>query len=833
MTSFELVPNYDDYSSSQQEQTYPAVPPSTLVRRRTYLQSVTHFLVIILFALAALVAVSSSYSRAPPQATKARQSLLNAFVNEAGAVSLTLKESSWLETLPELTMFRSGGKAYSVSDKSLILDQRIKYSSTDSIGSFDATEITYKSGMGGPTMICTVRVYDDVSAVVFEQRFPQGVKETTLGDAESLSTVFPSFGVPPGDTTRRGYAQWISWVYGSKDDERRELLVAPGFSSPRFGLWDADGINTLRGGIGGTGAIAIFDEAGRDTIVLSPYGESVMAINQANLAPGVTCYGVFGNASSIPPNAAFSVLVIGSSEGINAAMRDWGTVMRRGIGVEREKNDDVTLNFLGHTSDNGAYLYYNSGGSSYLDTYLSLQRYASSIKLPLKYVLLDSWWYTRSKVNNGVKNWTASSSPAFPESGLLKLFEETGWWVQAHNRYWAPDTDYAKQNGGSFNFYIDEKNKGAVPQDKMFWHWLFREAKAWGLRVYEQDWLFNELYYSAGSLLTDVNSASQWLEDMASGADEEGVTIQYCMPFVRHLLESVKYPAVTQARASDDYVVSPFVGHDNWRVGGQSVLIENLGLRPSKDGFWSSGYQPGNPYGLSRFEPYPRLHAAVATLTRGPVAIADGIGYVDRELVMMSARLDGRLLQASTSAKTIDLGFTRRAFLQLQSEEEMWFSSSYVRSEFYAGHLFVNDISEILQIIPEDLHLSPAPAGFYAFEANDTSSTLQGFSSTTPINIKPTTSLADFFLWYVVPVQKNGWALAGEKNKWIRVAEGSRINSIVVDDSLTVTVSCVADEDIDMEFIDPEMKVWSSSSGPCTCTGSILHVSPTRGCFSI
>jgi hypothetical protein len=213
------------------------------------------------------------------------------------------------------------------------------------------------------------------------------------------------------------------------------------------------------------------------------------------------------------------------------------------------------------------------------------------------------------------------------------------------------------------------------------------------------------------------------------------------------------------------------------------------------------------------------------------VAVADGIGYVDRELVMMSARLDGRLLQASTSAKTIDLGFTRRAFLQLQSEEEMWFSSSYVRSEFYAGHLFVNDISEILQIIPEDLHLSPAPAGFYAFEANDTSSTLQGFSSTTPINIKPTTSLADFFLWYVVPVQKNGWALAGEKNKWIRVAEGSRINSIVVDDSLTVTVSCVADEDIDMEFIDPEMKVWSSSSGPCTCIGSILHVSPTRGCF--
>jgi hypothetical protein len=162
----------------------------------------------------------------------------------------------------------------------------------------------------------------------------------------------------------------------------------------------------------------------------------------------------------------------------------------------------------------------------------------------------------------------------------------------------------------------------------------------------------------------------------------------------------------------------------------------------------------------------------------------------------------------------------------------LWFSSSFVRSEFFAGHLFANDISEILQIIPEDLHLTePVGAGFLAFEANDTSSTLQHFSSTDPINIKPTASLADFVLWYVVPIQKNGWALAGEARKWIRVSEGSRINNIVVDDSITVTVACVDDEDIFFEFIDPEMKVWSPS-GPCTCTDGKLHLSPTRGCFS-
>jgi hypothetical protein len=58
---------------------------------------------------------------------------------------------------------------------------------------------------------------------------------------------------------------------------------------------------------------------------------------------------------------------------------------------------------------------------------------------------------------------------------------------QAHNRYWAEETVYAKANGGAFDFLIDSARQGAVPIDPTFWDALFAQpAAAWGLRVYEQ-----------------------------------------------------------------------------------------------------------------------------------------------------------------------------------------------------------------------------------------------------------------------------------------------------------------------------------------------------------
>jgi hypothetical protein len=55
-----------------------------------------------------------------------------------------------------------------------------------------------------------------------------------------------------------------------------------------------------------------------------------------------------------------------------------------------------------------------------------------------------------------------------------------------------------------------------------------------------------------------------------------------CMSHVRHVLQSVECPAITNVRASDDY----HPGNEQWNVGTSSILAHALGVAPSKDNYW-------------------------------------------------------------------------------------------------------------------------------------------------------------------------------------------------------------------------------------------------------
>lgn len=55
---------------------------------------------------------------------------------------------------------------------------------------------------------------------------------------------------------------------------------------------------------------------------------------------------------------------------------------------------DVTAQYLGYNTDHGAYYYYNPlPGKTYGETLAAVLNYTSSINIPYKWVLLDSWWY--------------------------------------------------------------------------------------------------------------------------------------------------------------------------------------------------------------------------------------------------------------------------------------------------------------------------------------------------------------------------------------------------------------------------------------------------------
>ena len=253
-----------------------------------------------------------------------------------------------------------------------------------------------------------------------------------------------------------------------------------------------------------------------------------------------------------------------------------------------------------------------------------------------------------------MKNWTAQTS-VFPD-GSAALHRRLRLPIGAHNKWWSPATDYATPNGGAYPFIVERTY--ALPNSSAFWDDLFRNASAWGLAVYEQDWLFNEVEGLA-ALTEDVYLGRKWLLDMGRGAAAHGIHIQYCLSYARHLLQSVEVPAVVQARSSRDYEPGN-TAWDNWRVGETSILLWALGLAPHKDTWSSTSVQPGNPYNSS--EPDPALQSLIATLSMGPVMPGDGIGYINCTLVMRSVRGDGMILKPDRPAAYPDSLYVRKAW---------------------------------------------------------------------------------------------------------------------------------------------------------------------------
>lgn len=723
--------------------------------------------------------------------------------------------------------FRADNQIYSTEDNSATLLYRKETAGQDKLGAFVRHDLAFGAN-NTVQMIGSVKQY--ASSVVFEQSFPDGLRATSSGDADGLVTAWPTFAISEEQTVPQGFAHYISWIYDfNAAPSKRKLLVAPGFATPVFGAWTA--ATALPGGIGGTGVTAVYNSDASSCAVLGAMS-GAMALSSVSPAPGSLQYGIMGNATAIPKGFTTQLLMAISNQGLTHSVMQFGEALRTVHGkppAREARAADLTLRFLGFTTDNGAYYYYHTeADKDYEQTLLSVWQSAVAAALPIRYFLLDSWWYGKGS-NGGVADWSAQPS-IFP-NGIAALTNATGMYIQAHNRYWALDNVYS-----DYAFVKDTVKQGAVPVDPAFWTDLLRApSKDWKLAVYEQDWLFNEFYEYVSQFLEDVQLGKQWLQQMNDGAVANGVTIQYCMPFIRHLLQSVEMSAVTQARASDDYVVSPYQGVDNWRIGGQSLLIYSLGMLPSKDGFWSSSYQPGNPYGEERYEPYPRLQAAVTSLSGGPFAIADGIGYTDVDLVMRACDKDGRILFPSKPATSLDVTYARNA-LNGRTGAEVWAAQSFIpvfghaadghklasfhskQSVLTVSHLFAAGVTEAMELTPAMTGYD-AHSALFVRENNATSG--QIWSEAAPLRIAPC-GLWDFQLFTASPIIGKSFALLGELDKWIAIS-AQRFAAVYVNEhangelkpgDVTLLLRGAVDESITVAFMD----VRTNALHKVTCT---------------
>eukprot|EP00466_Bigelowiella_natans_P005419 jgi/Bigna1/88692/estExt_fgenesh1_pg.C_360112 len=705
---------------------------------------------------------------------------------------------------------------------------------SDIFGSFNTTTVTWVTE-DSVKVEFSVSEYHEGGQIIFTQRFPQGLNITSANDPDQVITSFPSFQLPNKQKNKLSYSRGFLAYAGS--------MMGSEYVIDRWG----NASNSLPGGMRSTGPLVIFDDdgnndldknhdgsknnspssnqraqqrAGGDAIVLSAFSQ-FMSANQVNdNSSNLLRYGIMGNVTEVPLNFEMK-FIVSADKGINKAMHMWGEKLLKYYGKSRAAlEQDLTINYLGYATDNGAWYYYNTeGNKSYEETLIEVRKqHTDKMKIPYRFLQIDSWWYYQDEKSwgtHGIKNWTAKPD-VFPH-GLDYVYNHTNWPYIAHNRFWSNNTDYAQQNGGDFKFCMDDKK--SFPLEQSFWEFLFDYGKSWGLYVYEQDWLFGEDDMNHCTL-SSATSARTWLLQMGRSAHKHGVYIQYCMEPSRFVLQSVEIPQVSQARASEDY--KP--GSDQWRIGITSIFGDALALAPLKDNFWSNSSEIGR-YG-TQVEEYPDLQAAVSTLSTASVLPSDSMFSPNVSLILKSVRADGMLLKPDSPAKMTDKAIISQLRPQSSSSSvttptiigDLWISHSYVSglvfpqvfaAESSAYSLGVEEIVESCSVelnleeeeeedkndgdtakeercLPSmfssssfsSLYLavntaSPHPLKTLTYVSSSSFSSSIGDRAQQPpshmLNL-PKTTKASFEVWSLSPVLRNGWSLLGDVSKWVPVA---------------------------------------------------------------
>src|SRR6185312_13460455 len=169
---------------------------------------------------------------------------------------------------------------------------------------------------------------------------------------------------------------------------------------------------------------------------------------------------------------------------------------------------------------------------NYEQTLKDVRAYHRAQRLPFNYYQLDSWWYYKGK-SQGVTDWSPRTD-VFPH-GLAALHQSLGLPLVTHNRWWDSATGYATQ------FHFIREKETALPDDQRFWDSLMGRLKQNGGAVYEQDWLIDQ-FHKMEALHTDVGLGRRWLTQMGRAAQDNGLTIQYCMALPSEFLESSEIP---------------------------------------------------------------------------------------------------------------------------------------------------------------------------------------------------------------------------------------------------------------------------------------------------
>ncbi len=462
----------------------------------------------------------------------------------------------------------------------------------DAVGAYQQMTLKWQDG---PTPVTgRIRLYEESAVVLFASEYGAAV--------EAPPAPFPCFTRLPAD--------W--YVFSHKLKE---------FAPPQFAA------NEI------CPPWLLFDEQA-NAVVVSPASHfmvaSMLGDGRQKLASG------FNPRLRNLPAGFTQQTLLAFSQGINRTWDLWGRSLLRLVGAKRPRQDaDVVLKYLGYWTDNGAAYYYNyDPARGYAGTLQALVERYRAEQIPLHYLQLDSWWYSKSTTGADGRLGPAKKSEKLPEGewnryggtlqyrahpflfpdGLDKFQQAVGLPLVTHSRWIDPvSPDHQRYT-----------ISGLAPVDPQGWDDTAAYLKASGIITYEQDWL-DRIYTYSPAFSTNPATGEAFLDNMARACEEKGLTLQYCMPYACYFLQGCRYPNLTTIRTSTDRF-----GPSRWSdFLYTSRLASALGLWP-----WSDVYRSSE-----------RNNVLLSTLSGGPVGIGDAIGTETKTNLVRAVRADGVIVK--------------------------------------------------------------------------------------------------------------------------------------------------------------------------------------------
>jgi hypothetical protein len=495
------------------------------------------------------------------------------------------------------------------------------------------------------------------------------------------------------------------------------------------------------------GPWAFFDSAA-NTFLISP-AANFMVTSASQWGDGTISMGIDSQIPSLPQGFTHQTLLV-AQHGINNAFETWGKILAGLSGKTKPANDaDTSLNLLGYWTDNGATYYYHTEGSlSYMDTLAGVKADFDSHGIGLGYMQLDSWFYPKGPASDwtdgadGIAQYQAA--PILFGSNLAGFQQRVGVPLITHARWIDPSSPYRQQYQMSNNVSIDPA----------YWRSVASYLNGSGVITYEQDWL-------VGPALPNFNltDADAFLGNMASAMSQQSMTIQYCMPSPRHVMQSSKYKNLTTIRGSNDRFNpnrwTPFLY--------ESRLVSSSGAWPFTDVFMST----------------ERSNLLLATLSAGPVGVGDQIGTMSTPNLLQAVRIDGVIVKPDFSLMPLDGTYL--------NDSQALGTPMIAATHTAYGNTKIHYVVEYAQAAVNQASFTLADLGM-----TGTAYVYDYFSGSgkvvAPADTYTRTVTSDLLYLVVSPIGSSGMALIGDTGQFVTAGK-KRITAFEDNGSLNLTVA--------------------------------------------